>query len=183
VVLTNTTSDPLKITGVAITGSGAKEFDFSQRGADDALEPGASCIIGVSAQPGSMGLREAGLTVTTERSTTVVPLRVVGLDVSVQWSAALIEFYEWKVGATSERHDAYIHNSGNETLVVSLVDATGDFTVEDLTPGYMSIPPHGDKMFWLWFKPTALGARDGTLNVHVNGAGTLQTLALNGIGV
>jgi hypothetical protein len=183
IVLTNTTTAPLKITAVAIAGSDAKEFAFSQRGAADVLEPGEGRTIGVSAQPGAMGLREADLIVETERSNTVVPLRAVGLGVSVEWSAAVIEFYEWKVGVTSERHDAYIHNAGNETLVVSLVDATGDFTVEDLTPQYMSIPPHGDKMFWLWFKPTAAGARQGSLDVHFEGPGATQSLALSGVGV
>jgi hypothetical protein len=182
--MTNGAATEVHVTGATITGRNALDFAIvSEESTNDALEPGTSCTIVLSAKPGAMGPREAELTVTAEGSATVVPLRVVGLGVTVEWSAALIEFSGCKVGSTSLRRDAYIRNTGNEALDVTLVDTEGDFAVQVLAPEVLSIPPNGDTSFWVWFKPTAAGPRAGSLRVHVNGPGSLQSLVLTGVGV
>ena len=51
--------------------------------------------------PGRHGQKEAELTVKADVPADAVPLRANGLDISVQWSTALLDFATWKVGQTS----------------------------------------------------------------------------------
>jgi len=131
------------------------------------LQPGGKCAVTVVAGPGSMGARDAELAVSANVPADSVALHALGLDVHVEWSAALLDFGPWKVGQTSQRQDVSIHNTGNATIDVTQIDFTGDFKVQDVVPQYMSIPPDGYKYFWVWFTPTATGAQQGcTAGLH-----------------
>ena len=136
----------------------------------------------VQAKPSAMAARQATLRCDASVPATDVALRAVGLGVSVQWSAASLDFGPWTVGATSQRQEATIQNTGNTPLVVTLIDTLGDFQVRDLAPTTMSIAPGQWKYFWVWFVPTATGQRDGAVQVHADG-GEILSLALSGVGV
>jgi hypothetical protein len=144
---------------------------------------GGTCTVTLEAQPSSMGPREADLTVTADVPADNVPLHAVGRDILVEWSAPVLEFDKWKVGQTSQRQTVTLHNSGNAAIKVTGLDVDGDFLVQDTVPQYTSIPPNGDKYFWVWFRPAAVGPQEASLTVQTNGQGALPPLKLTGIGV
>jgi HYDIN/CFA65/VesB family protein/centrosomal CEP192-like protein len=183
VTITNMDAMPAEIGGISIVGPDASDFAIVGRQAFpirvDAL---ATVTVGVRAKPTFMGPRQGTLSVKASVPATDVALRAVGLGVSAEWSAALLDFGPWVVTSTSQRQEATIQNTGNAPLVVALVDTVGDFEVRDLVPGVMSIAPGQWKYLWIWFKPTAIGQRDGAVQVHVDG-GDILSLPLTGVGV
>ena len=82
--------------------------------------------------PDRLRPKEAELTVTADVPADAVPLRANGLDISVQWSTALLDFSTWDVGHTSDRKTVSIHNSGNTSVVISRIDVAGEFMVQTL---------------------------------------------------
>ena len=127
------------------------------------------------------GPRAGTLLVTTSVPATEVRLRATGLGVSVVWSAAVLEFGDWRVGQTSQRQEATIQNTGNRPLVVTAVDSTGDFMVRDVVPQVMTIQPGQWKYLWVNFVPTTIGPHAGAARVHTD-AGDIFTLPLTGTG-
>jgi hypothetical protein len=170
---------------VDVTGRDRADFVVvSENCTTNPLAPGGGTrTVTLVVQPSAMGPREADLTVTADVPAHNVPLHAVGLDIRVEWSAALLEFDTWKVGQTSQRQDVTLHNSGNAPIDVTGIDVDGDFLVQDIVPQYTSIPPNGYKYFWVWFTPTAAGPQQGSLTVQTNGPGALPALELTGIGV
>ena len=62
------------------------------------------------------------------------------------------------------------------------IDVTSDFEAQQIVPGFMTIPPNGAMSFWLWFKPTSVGARQGAVAVQVEGNATVRSLQMTGVG-
>ena len=182
---TNAGAAEAHVTTVDVTGRDRTDFlIIAENCTANPLAPGGgTCMVTLVAQPSAMGPREADLTVTADVPANNVPLHAVGLDIRVEWSAALLEFDKWKVGQTSQRQEVALHNSGNAPVDVTGIDVDGDFLVQDLVPQYMSIPPNGYKYFWVWFRPAAAGPQQGSLTVQTNGQGALAPLPLTGIGI
>lgn len=173
------------VTTVDVTGRDRADFlVISENCTANPLAPGGgTCTVTLVAQPSAMGPREADLTLTADVPADNVPLHAVGLDIRVEWSAAILEFDKWKVGQTSQRQEVTLHNSGNAPVNVTGIDVDGDFLVQDIVPQYMSIPPNGYKYFWVWFRPTAAGPQQGSLTVQTNDPVALPALELTGTGV
>jgi hypothetical protein len=182
---TNAATVEANVTTVDVTGRDRADFVVvSENCSANPLAPGGgTCTVTLVARPSDMGPREADLTVTVDVPADNVPLRAVGLDIRVEWSAARLEFDRWKVGQTSQRQQVTLYNSGNAPIEVTGLDVDADFLVQDIVPQYTSIPLNGYKYFWVWFRPTAAGPRQGSLTVQTNGPGPLPALELTGIGV
>jgi hypothetical protein len=65
-------------------------------------------------------------------------------------------------------------------VLVTSVDVTGEFLVQDMTPNFMEIRPNGDKFFWVSVRPTMPGARQGTIVLQTQDHGALPALPLTG---
>ncbi|MEO8035778.1 MAG: choice-of-anchor D domain-containing protein, partial [Acidobacteriota bacterium] len=182
---TNAAAVAAHVTMVDVTGRDRADFlVISENCTANPLAPGGgTCTVTLIAQPSAMGPREADLTLTADVPADNVPLHAVGLDIRVEWSAAILEFDKWKVGQTSQRQEVTLHNSGNAPVNVTGIDVDGDFLVQDIVPQYMSIPPNGYKYFWAWFRPTAAGPQQGSLTVQTNDPVALPALELTGTGV
>jgi hypothetical protein len=181
---TNAAATEAHVTTVDVTGRDRADFQvISENCIANPLAPGGgTCTVTLVAQPSAMGPREADLTVTADVPADNVPLHAVGLDIRVEWSAALLEFDMWKVGQTSQRQEITLYNSGNAPIDVTGINVDGDFLVQDIVPQYMSIPPNGYKYFWVWFRPTAVGPQRGSVTLLTSNWGALPALALTGIG-
>jgi hypothetical protein len=111
-----------------------------------------------------------------------VTVTAEGIGSLVQWSAPLLDFDNMIVGVQSPRQDAYFRNIGNSNLTITLIEIVGDdFIFVDLVPSTLSLPPNAEKIFWVWFKPTTAGQRQGSLRVHTDAPGSPHTLELKGV--
>jgi hypothetical protein len=184
VTFTNKSGSVATVAAVAVTGKDLADFATSKDGCSGApLQPGDRCTTVVLAAPSTMGAKEAELTVTADVPADAVPLHANGLDISVQWSTALVDFASWAVGQTSQRQTVWIHNSGNTPVVITQMDVAGEFLVQDSVPQFPEVRPNKEKYFWVWFQPTTTGGQQGSLTLQTAGHGTLPVLPLTGIGL
>jgi len=73
-------------------------------------------------------------------------------------------------------------NAGNATLTVNLIEVVGDFFYKDLSPTTMTLAANSEKSFWVLFKPTADGPKQGSLRVHSDAQDSPHSLELAGVG-
>jgi hypothetical protein len=183
IVVTNQAATKATITDLGIGGSAAADLEIvSDRCSGTTLAAGGSCNIGLAMRPGSIGPRIASLTVNSNLQTQPVTVTAEGIGGLVQWSAPLLDFDNMIVGVQSPRQDAYLRNIGNSNLTITLIEIVGDdFIFVDLVPSTLSLPPNAEKIFWVWFKPTTPGQRQGSLRVHTDAPGSPHTLELKGV--
>ncbi len=84
------------------------------------------------------------------------------------------------VGTRSHIHFLGLSNTGNGTLDISNIAASGDFTDTSNCP--QKLNPSGSCEIAIAFRPTKVGARSGTLTITDNASGNSQTVSLTGIG-
>jgi HYDIN/CFA65/VesB family protein len=185
VTLVNKSGSVANIKTVEITGMDLADFVLGKDGCSGAqLQDGDKCMVQVVAVPAAIGRKEAELTVTADVPAEVVPLRANGLDISVQWSTALVDFATWKVGQTSNpRETVSIHNSGNTSVVIAQIDVAGDFFVQDPAAAFPEIRPNTDRFLWVWFRPTTPGTLNGSITIQTVDHGPLPPLALTGVAI
>jgi hypothetical protein len=182
VTLTNADSEPANIKNVAIAGAEAADFTITMDGCSGSvLAPQGQCVIVLKAGPSAGGPRVASLEVNADLSASPVSLHVEGVAATATWSASIIDFGSMIIGVQAERQGAYLRNVGNAPIVVSQIELAGDFTFQDLSPAYMTLGPNQEKMFWLWFKPTAAGLRQSFLRVYSDANGSPHALELTGL--
>jgi hypothetical protein len=133
------------------------------------LAPGVSCNVDLRFRPTTMGPRAATLDVTANVAAYGVTLHAVGLGPNVIWTQASLDFGDTKVGVQTPAQTVGLINQGNAPLTITLVDTSGDgadFTLIDMTPGIVTLPPNAEKVFQVRFKATASGNRQASLRVH-----------------
>jgi hypothetical protein len=89
-----------------------------------------------------------------------------------------LSFGSVATGSTSAAQNVTVSNPTGSAAAVSSVAATGDFAQTNTCGS--SIPANGSCTVSVTFKPTAAGARTGTLTV--NAGGTTSTVSLSGTG-
>ena len=183
IVVINQAATKATIADLSIGGSAAADLEIvSDSCSRTTLAAGGSCNIGLAMRPGSIGPRIASLTVNSNLQTEAVTVIAEGMGSLVQWSAPLLDFDNMIVGVQSPRQDAYLRNIGNSNLTITLIEIVGgDFIFVDLVPSTLSLPPNAEKIFWVWFKPTTPGQRQGSLRVHTHAPGSPHTLELKGV--
>jgi hypothetical protein len=99
---------------------------------------------------------------------------------SVMFSASSLSFTQI-VGSVSAAQQLTLSNNGGATLTITgSISVTGDFAETDDCGG--SVVAGSNCTINVTFKPTALGARVGTLSVNDNAAGSPHTVTLSGTG-
>lgn len=182
VTLTNYAAGPVTVTSVDLAGLDPGDFRIvSEDATKRPLAPGARCAITLACSPSVLGARDAELLVSADVACDPVPLHANGLEVRPQWSLPSLDFSTWLVGQTSQRQEVTLHNAGNATVLVTSVGVTGDYLVQDLAATFPTIPPNGDKYFWVWFRPSTQGVSPGELVVQTD-QGALPGLPLVGTG-
>jgi IPT/TIG domain-containing protein len=195
--------DPLHMTGTSIAG-GANTLDFSLVAATIAGTPcpigvsaltlaqGASCVIGITFKPSTVGAENSNFDVTDDAAASPqsVPLNGTGVSPSapiVTFSAANIPFGNQKVGTTSGVMNAMLTNTGNANLNITAVSITGanaaDFTSSGTTcTGTTVLTPTQACTLGATFSPGAQGARTAAFTITDNASGSPHSLPLSGTG-
>ncbi len=95
-------------------------------------------------------------------------------------SPGTLTFPTQNIDSTSGTMPATLSNTGTASLSITSIGASGDFAETNNCPA--SLPAAGICTIQVTFKPTAAGARTGTLTVNDNSSTTSQTVALSGGG-
>lgn len=98
---------------------------------------------------------------------------------AVTLSPTSLTFASQTTGTSSSAQTVTVTNSGQGPLTVTAVTVTGDFSQ---TNTCSTVAAGGTCAISVTFKPTATGARTGTLSIADNASGSPQTVALNGTG-
>ncbi|MEQ1472387.1 MAG: choice-of-anchor D domain-containing protein, partial [Candidatus Acidiferrum sp.] len=191
VTVTNTGNATLNITTVTITGTNAADFAAATNTCNGAaLAANATCTVGVVFTPGAVGVRTATLQVAdnaagSPQSVTLTGTGTTAGPVVTITPSGPVVFPNTVQNVTSAPVALTITNSGNAPLTISAVAISGtnpgDFAqTNTCTTG--AIAPAAMCMISVTFTPTAVGLRQGTLQLTDNATGSPQLVALSGTG-
>jgi hypothetical protein len=164
----------------SITTSG----DYSQtNNCGTGIAAGASCTVNVTFTPTTAGSRTGDLTINASGVTNTVPLSGTGVAPGpiLNPNPSSVSFPDTMVGSSSSARTVTVTNSGTASATVSGVAASGDFSQ---TNNCTTVAVGASCTVTVTFKPTASGARTGsvTLTSNANNSPTSISLTGNGIG-
>ncbi|SEB97415.1 choice-of-anchor D domain-containing protein [Terriglobus roseus] len=170
--LTNTGETAVTFTSAVASG------DFAaSNNCPASIAVAATCAINVVFKPTVTGARTGALTVTT--SAAVAPVALTGTGIGpVATLSAPAAFPATVVGVQSAAQALTLTNTGTTPLTFTSAVATGDFAATNNCPASLAVG--ATCSISVTFKPTATGARAGTLTVTTSG--TLLPVALTGTG-
>lgn len=177
ITVTNTGANPILVSAVAATG------DFAETDNCTTAPVAVSCTVNVTFSPTLGGSRSGTLTISdnAQGNPHLIALGGTGLAGVAQLSASSLTFTALTVGTASSAQTITITNSGNGTLTVTNVSATGDFAQ---TNNCTSVAADGATCaIQVTFTPTSSGSRTGTLTVTDTAANSPQLIALTGSGI
>jgi hypothetical protein len=183
VVLTNIGTRLLKISSIRVTGTDAADFSEKDN-CDSSLPPQAHCTIKVTFKPSALGPRSAAVTITDNAPGGPQSVFLGGIGATSGANATLsttnLGFSTQLVGTMSPAQSVTLSNYGIETLDITSIIATIDFSEQDncgssLLPGkYCTIN--------VTFAPTKRGTRTGTVAITDNAPHSPQKVSLTGTG-
>jgi len=176
-VLTNVGLGAVGITGIGAFG------DFTQTNNCTASLPAlASCTITVTFTPKVLGYRSARLTVLNSATGQLeIPLSGNGVLPIVSLSSASAVFGPQLLNTTGTAPSIGVLNVGSGTLLVSNVTVTGDFRQANDCAG--GVAADAGCTIQVFFTPTALGTRGGTMTIFDNTAAGSHSISMSGVGV
>jgi hypothetical protein len=177
VTVTNPTGAAAPVSSVAATG------DFAQTNTcGSSITSNGSCTVSVTFKPTATGVRTGTLTVNAGGTTSTVNLSGTGTAPGPVLGAnpASLSFAGTVVGATTAAQTVTVTNSGTTSATVSGVSVSGDFAQ---TNSCSSLAVGASCTVSVTFKPTAGGARSGSLTVTSNANNSPTTVSLSGTGI
>ena len=180
VTLTNTGNASLGITSVVASG------DFAASTCPNSLAQNAACTINVTFTPTATGARNGAITITDNASGSpqIVPLSGMGTSTStapvVSLSPTNLSFSTFRVGTSSRTKSVTLSNTGNATLSLTSIAASGDFSQTNNCNG--SLNAGNACTIRVTFKPTGKGARTGSVTITDNASDSPQAVTLTGTG-
>ena len=178
VTLSNTGSAVLSITSITTSG------DFSQTNTCGAsLAANASCTLSVTFTPTASGLRSGSLTITDSASPATQSVSLTGTGVAtplVSLSPPSLTFPAQKVGTSSSAQSVTLRNTGNASLTITSIKASGNFSQTNTCGA--SVAASASCTISVTFKPTATGTRTGAVTITDNANPATQTVSLTGTG-
>ena len=181
VSLFNTSTVPVTVSGVSITGDYSIASNFCTKG----VAPGTHCDVYVTFKPSTIGIRSGSLKFTDDasnRNLHVASLKGTGTVVSV--TPTSLAFGSIAIGTTSLARSVMVTNHGAGILSFSGISISGgaasDFN-KTTTCG-SSLGAGMSCSISVKFKPSMKGTRSTTLNVNDNGGGSPQKVMLTGTG-
>ena len=190
VVLVNTGSGPLTLTGIAVSGANAADFPQTNTcGAPPAqLAAGASCTVSVTFDPSIAGAESAALTFTDNSNGAPGSSQAVSLSGTgvITFTLAPTAVSFGKIGVSESSPKKYVRVTNASAIAVSISKIgivgknSGDFT-ETHNCG-ASLGAGASCLVALVFKPAATGPCYATLRLADGGTGSPQTAELTGTG-
>ena len=177
VAVFNSGSDP--VTGLGAVASG----DFSVASLTcTTIAPLSSCRVNVTLTPTAIGARTGTLTITENAagSPQVIPLGGTGVAPFLTLDATSLNFGPQAVGTTSAAKTVTLTNTGNDTLNISAMSTSGDYS-SSTCPA--SLVPLAHCVVSITFSPQGGGPRNGMLTIQDDAAGSPHTVQLSGSGL
>jgi hypothetical protein len=186
VTLTNTGTGPLVITSIAVTGTDASSFVFSNS-CGTSVAAGANCAIHGHFTPATTGALTAAITITDNASGSPQSISLSGTGLTppaVSLSASSLTFAGERVGVASASQSVTLTNTRTGPLAITSIAVTGadasSFVFSNScgtsVAGGANCTIHGH------FTPAATGALTAAVSIANNAIGSPQTVALTGTG-
>jgi hypothetical protein len=182
--LTNTGAAPLTLSNIGLTGLDASDFAQTNT-CGPTLAPNDNCQVSVTFTPTATGSLSAAVSVTDDapRSPQTVGLVGTGTAAIATLSPLNLTFLSY-VKNSGPTQTVKLTNTGTAPLAITNVAVSpADFgMVSTSTPCGSSVAAGSYCLIGVFFDPTAIGAKTGTLSVTDNAAGSPQTVTLTGTG-
>lgn len=176
VILTNTGTATLSISGMTVTGPFAETNTCGS-----IVLAGKKCTISVTFSPTTSGSATGVVTITDNASNSPQTISLTGSGVAdVTLSPGAITFTSQTVGNTSNPISVTLTNNLPTTLAITSVAVSGDFAQTN-TCG-TAVAGKAKCTISVTFTPTVVGKRSGTLTVTDSAGNSPQTANLTGTG-
>jgi hypothetical protein len=180
ITLSSTGNLTLVISSISVSG------DFSlqhNKTCPTSYDPGSSCTYYVSFKPSATGTRTGSFSVSSNAPSSPDGVSLSGSGVAAPVATAKVSpssltFGSQRKGTTSASQSVKLSNTGNASLSISSISASGDFFQTHTCGG--SLAAGASCTISVAFRPSAAGTRTGTLSI-VDSVGT-QRVSLSGIG-
>jgi hypothetical protein len=141
----------------------------------------AAPVVELSAAPASATVHDL-VAATYGRGIWAVPLWTSGEILTTATALpASLTFASQAFDSTSSPQTVTVTNTGSASLLVTSINASGDFSETDTCQNEV-VNPEGTCTVSVSFTPTATGSRTGTLTIYGNVDGGQLTVALSGTG-
>ena len=178
----NTSVVPLTINGVTVSGSG--DFSAATNTCKGVIAAGTSCTVSVVFSPLSAGLRTGALSIqSTSSANAVLTALLTGTGTSnIAAAPSPLNLGNVDIGATGAPVALVVTNYSLHTIALTSINVAGDYSYTSQCGPVL--PGSSQCTVLVTFKPTALGARPGTLTIGTSDPGTpIVTVPLLGSGV
>lgn len=176
VTLTSSGETPLAITSITASGDFAETNDCPS-----SLPNTQSCTIQITFKPTARGVRDGGLSIVDDATTTPEQASLSGSGIApvVSLSRASLDF-GGQVLNVPVTATVILNNIGDAPLTVSSIVVGGDFTETNNCPA--SLAAQAGCTVSITFQPTITGLGGGTLTFTNSAADSPQSLPLSGTG-
>jgi hypothetical protein len=183
--LTNTGATTLTLSNIALNGTDASDFAQTNT-CGPTLAPNDSCQVSVTFTPMAAGSLSAAVSFTDDapRSPQTVGLAGTGTTSAATLSPLNVTFPGQYVKNSGPTQTVTLTNTGTATLAITNVAVSpADFgLLSTQTTCGSSLAASSNCSIGVFFDPTAIGSRTGTLTVADNAAGSPQMVTLTGTG-
>ncbi|HEV2378874.1 MAG TPA: choice-of-anchor D domain-containing protein [Terriglobia bacterium] len=184
VTLSNDSGAALSVTSISVTGTNAGDFRETNT-CGSSVPSGATCAISVTFTPTASGARIA--TVSVADSAAGSPQNFVvngtGSAGEVSLSPSSLTFSGQVLNTASPAQVVTLTNSGNATLTISSIAASGNFAETNTCGG--SVKAGANCTISVTFTPLTAGTLTGSITIADNNNGianSTQTVSLTGTG-
>lgn len=188
ITVTNLGAVPMSVTTVAFDGANLADFSVDEETCTGSpIAAHASCTVTVGFSPSAVGTRAANLSIEGPDpvNTRGVPLSGIGFD-SISVTPSTVAFGGVPQGSPSTPKTVTLTNSFPTAVSVTTVVLGGtnsiDFSITGETCTTAPIAPTASCTVTIVFKPTALGARTGSLTISGPAPVGSRAVTLTGAG-
>src|SRR5579863_1549511 len=176
--VSNSGSMKVDISSIAVSGSFAHTTTCGST-----LTVGTACDVNLTFSPAGPGPVAGSVTFTDTAPGSPQVIGVSGIGVNgpfASLSPSTVDFGGQPLGTKSVPLTVTLTNTGNASLVVNSISATGDFTAVNTCNG--SVGAGTNCSISITFKPSMAGFRTGSLTIADNSGNGTQVVALVGTG-
>jgi len=181
VTLHNNGATNLTVSSVVPSGDFALAYNYCTL----TLGSGGSCNFAVTFTPTTGGIRTGTVTITDSDPSSPQVQSLAGFGVAPTQGLIVsptgLSFANQPLSTPSSQQYVTLTNTGNSSVTVSSIVASGDFSVPSNYCG--TLYSNGTCQFPADFTPTATGTRTGTITITDDAPGSPQTVSLTGQGV
>jgi len=177
ITISNTGGVPVSLQTPTATG----DFNIVANTCSASLAPNYGCTVAISFTPAASGARTGTFSISDSEGTQTASLAGTGVSPATDTiSPVALAFGQQVVGTASAAQTVTLTNSGDATLTLISIAATGDFTATNGCGS--SLIGHSACSLTVAYVPKQVGAEVGSLTI-TDIYGRPQTVALTGIGV